>query len=201
MPTSERVLCVPAGHVAWLGEEPGFRPAAAAARDAVLDPAAFTFRPRAEVETDPDFRQLIPYVVLVCGDRVFHYRRGAAGTETRLAARRSVGVGGHIADTDAAGGDPYRAGMARELAEEVAISAPFTERFLGFIYDPRTPVGVVHLGVVHLLELNIAAVEPREAAIADAGFAPLADLLAAREEFETWSQFVLDELRIRVTTA
>lgn len=195
MPTDERVLVIPAAHARAAGAFTGFRPADDAFRAALLDPAAFEFRPRSEVETDPSFLQLIPYVVLRCGGAVFHYRRGQAGTEARLAALRSVGVGGHISEADAAGGDdPYRTGMARELTEEVDIGCGYVERPLGFIHDPSTPVGEVHLGVVHVFELESPAARPREAALADAGFAPLAELLADRARFETWSRFVLDEL-------
>ena len=194
MPTDERVLVIPAAHFRAAGAFHGFRRADAAYRAAILDPAAFAFRPRSEVETDPAFKQLIPYVVLRCGDDLFHYRRGAAGTETRLAALRSVGIGGHVSEADAAGGDAYRAGMWRELGEEIALDAGHGERLLGFINDDRTPVGRVHLGVVHVLDLDRPSATPKEAAIADAGFAPLADLLARAGEFETWSQFVLAEL-------
>lgn len=195
MPADEHVLVIPAAHVRAAGAFHGFRRADAAYRAALLDPAVFSFRPRAEVETDPEFKQLIPYAVLRCGSDLFHYRRGAGGAETRLAALRSVGVGGHISEADAAGGaDPYTAGMRRELAEEVAVGCAYTDRQLGFISDDRTPVGRVHLGVVHLLDLDRPDVTPREAAIADAGFAPLAALLARRGEFESWSRFVLDEL-------
>lgn len=195
MPTDERVLVIPTGHFHAAGYFHGFRRADEAFRAAVLDPAAFAFRPRREVETDPEFKQLIPYVVLRSGDELFHYRRGAAGTETRLAARRSIGIGGHISEADASGeGDLYRTGMLRELTEEVAIECGWSERFLGFINDDSTPVGSVHLGVVHLFELDRPAVTPRESAIAATGFAPLADLAAAAAEFETWSQFVLTEL-------
>ena len=35
---------------------------------------------------------------------------------------------------------------------------------------------------------------PRESAIDEAGFTPLANLWRRRDEFETWSQFVLEEL-------
>jgi len=112
-----------------------------------------------------------------------------------LRALRSVGVGGHIsADEDAAAEDPYRAGMLRELREELAIDSPYRETMFGLINDDSTPVGQVHLGVVHLLELDAPRVSPREAALAAAGFAPLAELRAAAAEFETWSQFVLAEL-------
>ncbi len=195
MPTSERVLCIPASHFAAVGAFEGFRPANTEYHTAILNSAVYTFRSRSEVETDPAFKQLIPYVVLVSGPSVFHYRRGASGTEKRLAALRSVGIGGHISEADAVGGaDPYRTGMMRELEEEVALGSRFTERLLGFIYDPRTFVGSVHLGVVHVLELESPSATPREDALADAGFAPLSELLAARDGFETWSQFVLEEL-------
>ena len=194
--TDERVLCIPSARLHAAGYFHGFRPADEAFRAAVLDPVAFSFRPRSEVETDPDFKQLIPYVVLACGDRVFHYRRGASGTEARLRALRSVGIGGHISEADAAGGDdPYRTGMARELSEEVDVRAGYAERLIGFINDDTTPVGQVHLGVVHRFELDEPAAMPREDALADAGFAPLADLRADRGRIETWSQFVLDVIR------
>src|SRR5437763_635534 len=122
MPTDERVLVIPTERFRAAGYFHGFRRADDLFRAAILDPAAFRFRPRTEVETDPGFKQLIPYVVLRCGPDLFHYRRGAGGAEARLRALRSVGIGGHISEEDAAGGDdPYRTGMLRELAEEVEI--------------------------------------------------------------------------------
>ena len=197
MPTDERVLVIPTERFHAAGYFHGFRPASDAFRAAILDLTAFSFRPRSEVETDPSFKQLIPYVVVACGGSFFHYRRGAAGIEKRLTSKRSVGVGGHISEADAAGeGDLYRNGFNRELSEEIAIGCRFTERLLGFINDDSTPVGSVHLGVVHLLELVEPRVTPREDAISDCGFAPLAELAPQKSEFETWSQFVLEELRL-----
>ncbi|HJZ58333.1 MAG TPA: phosphoesterase [Gemmataceae bacterium] len=215
MPTDERVLVIPTARFRDLGYFFGFCPVAKGCDlAALLDPTHFQFRPRSEVETDPAFKQLIPYVVLRSGSELFHYRRGAAGTETRLKALRSVGIGGHISEGDAAGtwpdplgcagsaagaggprrGDPYRTGMLRELTEEVELACGWRETFLGFINDDRTPVGQVHLGVVHLFDLDAPAARSREDALAEAGFAPLAELAAAREQFETWSQIVLAEL-------
>ena len=194
MPTDERVLGITDAHFRACGAFAGFRPADPAYLAALLAPAALHFRPRSECETDPTFKQLIPYLVLTHAGRVFHYRRGAAGTEARLTAKRSVGVGGHISEADAAGGaDPYRTGMLRELAEELAVGG-YRESPLGFIYDDATPVGRVHLGVVHVLELDRPEATPREAALADCGFAPVAELRAEGDGFETWSRLVLEVL-------
>lgn len=192
---AEEVLVVPAARLQLAGEFHGFRPFSEDIRRLLLDPTHLSYRPRSAVETDPEFKQLIPYVVLRCGGELFHYTRGAAGTESRLRALRSVGLGGHISRSDGDGAaDPYRAGMLRELNEEVEVQGPWTERPFGFIYDGRTPVGQVHIGIVHLVELEEPLVWPREAAIDEAGFAPVRDLLRRRDEFETWSQFVLEEL-------
>jgi predicted NUDIX family phosphoesterase len=193
MPTDERVLVIPTPHLLAVGGFHGFRPADDEYRTKLLDPRQFSFRPRSEVETDPTFKQLIPYVVFRCRGQVFHYTRGSAGTEARLTAKRSVGIGGHIAEADAETGDAYQTGMLRELHEEVeVVGSPGPA--IGFINDDRTPVGQVHLGVVHICELTTPTVQAREAAIAAAGFAPVSVLAADTERFETWSQFVLEQL-------
>jgi len=195
MPLDEQVLVIPTERFRAAGYFHGLRPASAEYRAALLDPAHFSFRTRYEVETDPNFKQLIPYVVLRCGELLFHYRRGASGTEARLRALRSVGIGGHISQADAAGGtDPYQTGMLRELTEEVQIACAYHEACVGFINDDRTPVGRVHLGVVHVFDLYAPEARAREAALAESGFAPLAELVRAAEQFETWSQFVLELL-------
>lgn len=195
MPLEEKVLVIPAERFRAAGYFHGLRPASAEYRAALLDPEHFSFRPRYEVETDPTFKQLIPYIVLRCGDFLFHYRRGASGTETRLQALRSIGIGGHISEADAAGGtDPYQTGMLRELTEEVALGCGYREACAGFINDDRTPVGSVHLGVVHVFDLDAPDARANEASLADSGFAPLAELARAADQFETWSQFVLEML-------
>lgn len=195
MPTQEHVLVIPRAVLDQMHTFQGFLPTAEFDITRLLNPAHYAFHPRAEMETDSTYKQLIPYVVLRHGDNLFHYRRGASGTETRLRALRSLGIGGHISREDAAGGtDPYVAGMTRELQEEVAIPHSYTSELIGVINDDRLPVGQVHLGVVHLLTLSQAEVTPREDALAECGFAPLGELRTQADEFETWSQFVLDWL-------
>jgi predicted NUDIX family phosphoesterase len=191
----ERVLVLPAAVLREAGLFQGFSPRVEHYRPRLLDPAVQSYRPRAEVESDPSYKQLIPYVVLRWGDQVFHYTRGKRATETRLHALRSVGVGGHIsADDSTLFGSPYREALLREVAEEVRLETTYEERCIGLINDDSTPVGQVHLGIVHVFDLAEPKVRRREQALTRSGFAPLAELRAQREEFETWSQFVLDVL-------
>jgi predicted NUDIX family phosphoesterase len=192
-PTAERVLVVPTAVLRDLGLFQGFCAEVERYLPHLLAPAHLRFVPRPEAEHDPTLKQLIPYIVLRCGELVFHYVRGKAGNEARLRARRSLGVGGHVCAQDGERqADAYRAGMLRELEEEVLLEGPFRERCVGLINDDRTPVGQVHLGIVHVLELEAPRARCREDALTDSGFATLAELRGAREEFETWSQFLLD---------
>jgi predicted NUDIX family phosphoesterase len=153
------------------------------------------------MEADPSFKQLIPYVIFTTRNAdgsllVFQYTRGKGQGEARLHSKRSVGIGGHISIDDRTCDDmvPYAEGMRRELDEEVAIDCPYAERCVGLINDDETPVGRVHLGVVHLVELQRPAIEAREAELVDCGFAPVEDLLSDLSRFETWSQYCLKAL-------
>jgi predicted NUDIX family phosphoesterase len=188
------VLVVPTAVFHAAGVFQGFSPAADHYLPRLLDPAHLSYRPRAEVETDPSFKQLVPYVVLRWRDQAFHYTRGKRATETRLQALRSLGVGGHISSDDAGlFGPAYREAMFREVAEEVYLESPYEERCLGLINDDSTAVGRVHLGIVHVFTLAEPKARRREQALTRAGFAPLAELRRQRDEFETWSQFLLEE--------
>ena len=161
----------------------------------VLDPIHASYRPRDEMEEDASFKQLIPYCIFQCDGQVFHYKRGNDQGEARLHAKRSVGVGGHVSTLDLNGhGSPYSEGMKREIDEEVFLQAQWTERCVGLINDDETEVGKVHLGVVHIFDLDSPQVAPREKSMIDAGFAPPEHLLRELDEFETWSQICLKAL-------
>ena len=198
---TERVLVIPTAQFHRLGHFQGFQPLVESYLEELLRPEHVSYRPRQEMESDPSFKQLIPYVIFTYRDprggwQVFQYRRGKGQGEGRLHSKRSIGIGGHISADDAVreGADPYREGMQRELAEEVEISTPYTERCVGLINDDLTEVGRVHLGVVHLVEVESPAITARETDIVDAGFAPVQELLQDLASFETWSQISLQAL-------
>jgi len=192
---SERVLVVPSRELDRLGRFQGFRADVEGYLEALLVPGLATFRARSEVEDDPSFRQIIPYVIFRSGGQVFCYTRGKAGGESRLRRFRSLGVGGHVAEADAEGRgtlEAYEMALRRELAEEVEVGSPGRIRRLGLINDDSSPVGRVHLGVVHLFELDRPEVSALEDALAEPGFVPAGDLAGLREGFETWSRFCID---------
>ena len=198
---NEDVLVVPRARFDAVGSFQGFCADTSTYLKALLDPRHTGWRPRAAVEDDPSLKQLIPYCVLSWRDAAgtphyFAYTRGGGQGEARLRARRSVGIGGHISSIDGEHGDDtsYEAGMRRELAEEIAIDGGWSARCVGLINDDSNAVGRVHLGIVHLLELETPAVASRESELVECGFAPLEALLADRERFETWSQITLDAL-------
>lgn len=196
----ERVLVVPTELFHRVGHFQGFCKDVAGYLEVLLDPNNVSFRPRGEVEQDPSFKQLIPYVIFRYSDdshgtQLFQYTRGTKQDEDRLRRKRSVGVGGHISAVDAAASEnAYREGMQRELAEEVVIDTPHSEQCLGLINDDLTEVGRVHLGVVHLCTVERPAVFPREAEMVESGFRSLEQLLADLPAFETWSRICLEAM-------
>lgn len=194
-----RVLVVPGAELDRLGRFQGFSAEVERYLGALLVPKFAHFRPRALVEDDPSLKQIIPYVIFRTDEAVFCYTRGKASGEARLRRLRSLGVGGHVEEADADGRatlDAYELALRRELDEEVEVSSPGTLRRVGLINDDSNPVGQVHLGVVHLFELEGPRVAPREDALVEAGFVPVADLAALRDQFETWSQICIDALLI-----
>jgi predicted NUDIX family phosphoesterase len=152
-----------------------------------------SFRPRPEAETDPNWKQVIPYVVLREGDRLFLMRRTRAGGDERLHDRYSIGVGGHInpQDTDVAGG------LRREWAEE--IEADFVPDFepLGVLNDDDNSVGAVHLGLVYGADASGRPVAIRERDKLEGAFATYDEVAAVADKLETWSALLFEFLVAR----
>jgi predicted NUDIX family phosphoesterase len=156
------------------------------------------FLPRTTAEHDPTHKQIIPYVIIAHGDRVLHYVRGKKAGEQRLVAKGSIGIGGHMNDTDeslfAWDEQAYRAGVEREVSEEIRIDTTFDDQIVALLNDDSTEVGRVHLGVVHVFKLNQPKVTKREAMITSLEFLTRDQLLMRRDSLETWSQLCVDEL-------
>jgi predicted NUDIX family phosphoesterase len=164
----------------------------------ILDKKNNSFQLRAQAETNPDFKQIIPYVIITDGKNVLHYVRGKKAGEQRLVAKGSIGIGGHINDEDhslfAVGLQAFQEAVEREVREELSVQGAFDAKPVGLINDDSTEVGRVHFGIVHLLFRTPDKVKKNEQVITKVEFVPIEELKAKREQMETWSQLCLDNL-------
>lgn len=196
----EEVLVVPRAVLDEIGAFEGIRTAGLdAAVQKLLDPANHFFMDRAAAEEDPGHKQLIPYCIFRCGDRILHYTRGKSGGESRLHAKISVGVGGHVNPVDMGdgrkGADAYHAAVTREIEEELDLPEEHEHRIIALLNDESNTVGQVHLGIVHLIDLKSDRVASREDALTNLGFSPLIDLNGTMfDRLETWSGFCIRHL-------
>ncbi len=195
---TEQVLVVPTRLFHKLGYFQGFSADVARYIPQLLSPESTRYLPRGEMETNPDFKQLIPYVLFEYespdGLQLFRYTRGNGQGESRLHAKQSVGIGGHISSLDNGAESIYAQGMERELSEEVLIETPYSARLAGLINDDETEVGRVHLGIVHVFRVDRPSVRAREADILDAGFADAGSIKSELDRYESWSQICVDAL-------
>src|SRR3954471_19892816 len=128
MATEERVLCFERRLLEDLGVFQGLSLDIEKYLPVVTASSNILYRNRSEAELDKRYKQLIPYVLVICNGKILRYRRGKGGGEKRLHGLFSVGVGGHISEEDnglfsnASGAVGYNESMRRELIEEVDIN-------------------------------------------------------------------------------
>ena len=194
----ENVLVFPRSLFEQLGVFQGFNAEVDRYLPAILENKNNSFQPRSQAETNPNFKQIIPYVVVTDGNSVLHYVRGKKAGEQRLVSKGSIGIGGHINDQDhslfAVGLQAFREAVRREVCEELTVQGSFDAKPVGLINDDSTEVGRVHFGVVHVLFRSSEKVRKNEQVITQVEFVPIEDLKARREQMESWSQLCLDNL-------
>lgn len=192
-PRGEQVLCVRREEIFPDGAWHGFVERGLERCRQVIRERSF-FMPRAQVEDDPSFQQIIPYVVFRHRDRYFLTKRLRASSERRLRRLYSLGIGGHINPGDLGGGDPIADGLKREWAEEVVYAGRFEARLLGLLNDDSSPVSRVHLGVVFLVEGDRPEIEIRERDKLSGELLTLEEMRIYYLSMESWSQIVYDRL-------
>jgi len=196
MATEERVLCFKRKLLEELGVFQGISLDIEKYLPVVTAPANILYLNRSEAELDKSHKQLIPYVLVICGDKILRYQRGKGGGEKRLHGLFSVGVGGHISEEDNglfSSGAGYQEGMRRELIEEVDIDE-VKEVAVALINDDSTEVGYVHFGVVHVLHVANEDVAGRRSGILAPEFVPITEATKDLSEYESWSRFCLEHL-------
>ena len=150
------------------------------------------FMPRPEAEERPDFKQIIPYVILRRGAEVFVTRRLNKGGEARLHGKISIGIGGHINPVDEQG-DLLMRGLRREIHEEVEVANHGELMPCGFINDDSNAVGSVHLGACFTMSVE-GTVSVKETEKLEGLWMTKQELQDNFDSMETWTQIALEVL-------
>jgi len=195
----EQVLVIPRDVFDQVGDFQGLMFDTDSYLEKIFAPGGPRFMPRSLAESDPSYKQIIPYVIITHQDKYLCYVRGKRAGETRLVGQMSIGIGGHINPVD---GDvpllgfrnSYEAAVEREVDEEINVRANHHDRIVALLNDDSNPVGSVHLGVVHYWTLDSFDVDKKEQMITKMSFADSQELQTNREAMETWSRLCLDHL-------
>lgn len=166
--------------------------------DQLVKPENNFFKLRMDAEEDTSKKQLIPYCIFKYKNTFLQYNREKSGGEGRLHGKASIGIGGHINPIDSQdtnmGIETYKNGLRREIEEELNIEGDYTINTLGLVNDDSNSVGAVHLGVIHIVELENNNVTSNEDSIANIKFLSVDQLKENKNNLETWSQFAIDLL-------
>ncbi len=203
MATAERVLCFKRTLFEQIGVFQGLSLEVEKYLPALTSSSELVYINRSDAEQDKRYKQLIPYVLVVCNGKILRYRRGKGGEETRLHGLYSVGIGGHISEEDTGlftKGIGYHEAMRREVMEEVAIDE-VNEAAVAVINDDSTEVGWVHLGVVHVMPVKDESVAGRRSGIVAPEFVAIADAVKSASAYESWSRFCLENIEALLAKA
>ena len=203
MPAEERVLCFERKLLEELGVFQGLSLEVEKYLPVLTSSKNLTYLNRSEAEHDRRYKQLIPYVLVICEGRLLRYQRGKGGQETRLRGLWSVGIGGHISEEDHSlftKDFGYVEGMRREVREEVEVEE-VSESAVAVINDDSTDVGYVHFGVVHVMQVANENVAGRRSGIASPEFIAIADAVKDASNYESWSRFCLEKLEVLLAKA
>lgn len=199
---NEQVLCVPTRDLyAKLGAWRGLRKPASEVWQIIARKSIF--KPRALLESDPSFKQLISYTLFISGKRAFVMKRLNTQGEKRLRGLLSVGVGGHMNPVEEIKWPGRRRigdlknlvglNTLREIREEVILAGNPSLGIIGFLNDDENEVGQVHLGVVSVVHLPSPILAVRETDKMIGTWVELGKL-SSMGTFETWSSLVMQGL-------
>lgn len=157
------------------------------------------FLPRAQVETDSTYKQVIIYNIFVYGNKVFVYKRTRKSADKRLYHMYSIGVGGHVNERD-----KYRAiekhnllakALRREFHEEILYRKRYDVKFVGFINDDSNAIGRVHFGLVYLLKGSSPEINVKKGEVTAGRLKAFGEIKYIASKMETWSKICLLHLR------
>ena len=148
------------------------------------------FQPRASMETDPGYKQIIPYLIFEHEGSFFLMQRKKDASEQRLQNKYSLGIGGHMRFEDLQQGSDLLSWAKREFEEEVSYEGVFQMAPLGILNDDSTEVGRMHIGIVMLLVGDSDKISVKSE-LESGNLISLPDCLDYVPYMEAWSQIAL----------
>ena len=150
------------------------------------------FIKRFVVENDPNYKQIIPYLVIKFNNKYFLFKRFPVGLEKRLFYKYSIGIGGHINEKDFnKNKDLINSGLEREFNEELIYSGKLSYKIVGLINDDFDEVGKVHFGIVYLIEIKTPDIKIRENSKMEGKLVNKKELIRYENKMERWSQIII----------
>jgi predicted NUDIX family phosphoesterase len=161
------------------------------------------FLPRATADSEPNYKQLIVYVLLRSGDHMLTFKRGYTSIVPKdLRERLCLGFGGHVTRDDYGNaGSPLEKvtqAALRELSEELVLPKILADhiedniRLIALLNDDSSVLGERHFAAVFVAELasslglpKLTSLEPEVLEICWMGRSEIA---GAMEDFELWSR-------------
>ena len=153
------------------------------------------FLPRSFMENDPNYKQIIPYLIFEHDNRYFLMQRKADSTESRLQNKYSLGIGGHVRQEDIVSGDIMQ-WAEREFHEEINYNGIFSVETLGLLNDDTNAVGQVHAGLVVIVHGNSSAITIKSE-LKQGHLMTLQECATFYDVMESWSQLVFKVLTQR----
>ncbi|OIO45458.1 hypothetical protein COU05_01880 [bacterium (Candidatus Gribaldobacteria) CG10_big_fil_rev_8_21_14_0_10_37_21] len=151
----------------------------------------FEFKRRGDVENDPSFQQIIPYILFNFENKYFLYKYLEKAGEQRLINDYMLGVAGHINPVDNKQENTIEAGMMREWEEEVDFQGNLLEKkLIGILNDDSRPVEAVHLGLVYLFKGDSAKIVVKEKETIKGEMMTLPEIALCMEKSGGWAPII-----------
>lgn len=188
----------------FLRNKDGFHPMKQEDIFNMFDSSGYWCGPREDLEQNPMFKQIIPYVVVKIGDKYLSYTRTSKGGEGRLYDKLSIGFGGHIDFSDVRRHQDsvdiistLKDVAAREIIEEIGINED-KYQWIGLVNDESNAVGQVHIGIVCIVSLNKKDLPKKsdDESISEFNLLSLEEIQATELNIETWTKLVVDYLSL-----
>jgi predicted NUDIX family phosphoesterase len=166
-----------------------------------------TYRDRKAAELDFSVKQIVTYILVLRGQQLLTYRRGRFTTASvEIRGARSIGFGGHVADTDCDLWSSSSFGIAnnsiRELSEELDLAGDFGRMrggnfsLLAFLNVDESDEAKRHMAAVIAYRCP-PWFEPRkgELSINDLRWSTVREECKKLSEFELWSRLLIEQLQ------